>query len=296
MDTEVRMQRYMPAYTCAEIQTQRHIPIGTHTEVHTCRCINKHKYTEIHSHRCRHRVTQLCIHTEVILQRYIHSAACTEVHTCRYIRRDAYLQIHTQRCIHYMHTCRIQNPDIPRAERFGAAQSRAAGRGGTGRRRVGSPRTQPTLLPHRASKTIVLNVWFVGSPQRGPRRSSTQSSALKIEGGGFSDFRTRRTTKEGGVLRKRGEILRRRGGFFEEEGVLRRTPLLCSFFGAEDRRPPIFDLRSRRSKNPPPSSIFDLRSRRSKNPPIFDLRPRRVGRRSDGRRGGGGTGLLFHPV
>ena len=44
--------------------------------------------------------------------------------------------------------------------------------------------------------------------------------------------------------------------------------------------PHIFDLRSRRSKTPPPSSIFDLRPRRSKNPPIFDLRPRRMSRRS----------------
>ena len=31
---------------------------------------------------------------------------------------------------------RIQNPDVPRAERFGAAQSGAAGRGGTGQDRT----------------------------------------------------------------------------------------------------------------------------------------------------------------
>ena len=56
-------------------------------------------------------------------------------------------------------TCRIQNPDTPRAGRVGR---RTAGRlrGGPGRirrRRVCSRRTQPSLVPSRASKTTVLN-------------------------------------------------------------------------------------------------------------------------------------------
>ena len=41
-----------------------------------------------------------------------------------------------------------------------AGRRRGAGSGKTGRRRVGSPRTQPSLLPPRASKTIVPNVFF----------------------------------------------------------------------------------------------------------------------------------------
>ena len=57
------------------------------------------------------------------------------------------------------------------------------------------------------------------------------------------------SSKKGGILRRRGILQRRE--------VLRRTPLLSSFFGAEDQRTPIFDLRSRRSKNPP---ILNLRS------------------------------------
>ena len=67
-----------------------------------------------------------------------------------------------------------------------------------------------------------------------------------------------------------------------------------SIFGPEERRPPIFDFRSRRSKNPP---IFNLRSSEPKLeelPPIFDLGPRRMGRRSDGR-GGGGEWDFFSP-
>ena len=61
------------------------------------------------------------------------------------------------------------------------------------------------------------------------------------------------------------------------------------FFGAEDRRTPIFDLRSRRSTIFP-TLIFDRRpsAPEIEEPPIFDLRPRRRGRRSDERREGGG--------
>ena len=54
-------------------------------------------------------------------------------------------------------TCRIQNSDIPRAGRDGAAHGGTEGRGGDGqdgRRRVGSPRRQPSLLlPRRSKKT-----------------------------------------------------------------------------------------------------------------------------------------------
>ena len=80
-----------------------------------------------------------------------------------------------------------------------------------------------------------------------------------------------------------------------------------SMFEAEDRRPAIFVLRSRRSKNIPPSSIFGAEDRRlphlqssifgaeDRRPLIFD--PRRMGRRSDRRRGGffedGGGSSIF---
>ena len=47
-----------------------------------------------------------------------------------------------------------------------------------------------------------------------------------------------------------------------------------------------FDFRSRRSNNSL-SSIFDVRFRRSKNPPIFDCRPRRIHRSNIGRKNGG---------
>ena len=78
-----------------------------------------------------------------------------------HIRNRMFPDIHCMNMFSNTLICRIQNPDIPRAERFGAAQSRAAGRGGTRQDRtprVGSPRTQPSLLPPKASKTIVLNV------------------------------------------------------------------------------------------------------------------------------------------
>ena len=61
-----------------------------------------------------------------------------------------------------------------------------------------------------------------------------------------------------------------------------------SIFGAEDRRPPIFDLRSRRPKNFP---IFNLRSWELKiedtSSSIFG--PKNGSNGSDGRRRGGGT-------
>ena len=49
---------------------------------------------------------------------------------------------------HNCRTFRIQNPDIPLADRFGAAQSGAAGRGGTGQDRTPTGRfAQDTTVP-----------------------------------------------------------------------------------------------------------------------------------------------------
>ena len=56
-------------------------------------------------------------------------------------------------------TCRIQNPDIPRAGRVGAPGG-AAGRGRAGqggRRQNNSPRRQASLVTPKASKTRLLN-------------------------------------------------------------------------------------------------------------------------------------------
>lgn len=57
--------------------------------------------------------------------------------------------------------CRIQNPDIPRTGRVGAAyggpgQEGVPGR--TGREQIGSPRRRPSLAASRALKSSVLNV------------------------------------------------------------------------------------------------------------------------------------------
>ena len=52
--------------------------------------------------------------------------------------------------------CRIQDPNIPRAGRVGAAHG-GAGPGRTGRRRIGSSWKQPSLVLPRASSTYVLN-------------------------------------------------------------------------------------------------------------------------------------------
>ena len=61
-------------------------------------------------------------------------------------------------------SCRVQNLDIPRAGRVGAAHSWGAGRGGSGRRRVCSPRRQPTLMPSSVSTTSVLNASSEAQP------------------------------------------------------------------------------------------------------------------------------------
>ena len=58
----------------------------------------------------------------------------------------------------YEYTCRVQNPDIPRAGRVRAAHGGAAGPSRTGRRRIGPPRGRTSLLPSRVPKTTVLNV------------------------------------------------------------------------------------------------------------------------------------------
>ena len=72
-----------------------------------------------------------------------------------------------------------------------------------------------------------------------------------------SDPKNEETKKEAGRGFFEEEGSSKKGGFFEE------IPLLSSFFEAEDRRIAIFGLRSRRSKNPSPTSTFDLRDRRS---------------------------------
>ena len=50
----------------------------------------------------------------------------------------------------------MSNPK-PRHTTGGSGRSGGTGRGGAGRRQVGSPRRRPTLLPSRASYTTVLN-------------------------------------------------------------------------------------------------------------------------------------------
>ena len=113
-------------------------------------------------------------------------------------------------------------------------------------------------------------------PPRSPRRSSTQYSALKFEDGGkFFDFLTRRMEKEEGDSSKKGGILRRRRGSSKKRGILRRRGSSSKIGGSSKKGGgKFFVLRVRRSKTSP---IFDLRTRRSKNPPssIFDLRSRR---------------------
>ena len=123
-------------------------------------------------------------------------------------------------------------------------------------------------------------------PPRGPRRSSTRSSALEIEYGGFLDLRTRRTKKEGGSSKKGGVggVLRKRRGILRRRGVFEERGRGFSFFGSEDRRPPIFalrssepkiedpHLRSSETKIHEPSAIFDLRVEIEELLPIFNLR------------------------
>ena len=133
-------------------------------------------------------------------------------------------------------------------------------------------------------------------------------SCPKIEDGGFFDLRGRRT-KMGGSSIFSSEERRWVGSSFFGAGRsktrphLRRTPHLeepLSIFEEplhlrrarpSSKKPlssksPIFDLRSRRSKNAP---ILNLRlsAPKTEEPSIFDLRPRRMVRRSDGRRGRG---------
>ena len=124
---------------------------------------------------------------------------------------------------------------------------------------------------------------------------------------GFFDFQFRRTKMGGFVLQLRGSkmgVLRFGAGRSKTRPHLRRTPP-SSKNPCHLRR-----TRSLSSKNPPsssknpffeepsPFSIFGAEDRRTPysrysepkieepNPPIFDLRPRRMVRRSDGRRRG----------
>ena len=64
--------------------------------------------------------------------------------------------------LHEDHTCRVQNPDIPRAGRCGAARGGAgrgrAGTGSAGRRRDSSPRGKQPLSPPRRWKNVPLGV------------------------------------------------------------------------------------------------------------------------------------------
>ena len=55
-------------------------------------------------------------------------------------------------------TCRIQNPDIPRAGRVGARRGGEAGSGRTGCKQKFSPRREASLVPSKASKSRGLNV------------------------------------------------------------------------------------------------------------------------------------------
>ena len=57
-----------------------------------------------------------------------------------------------------------------------------AGPGRTERRRVGSPRTQPSLLPPNASKAIVLNVSSEARPKEVPCKPMEEQSPRFIRG------------------------------------------------------------------------------------------------------------------
>ena len=113
------------------------------------------------------------------------------------------------------------------------------------------------------SLTSVNICFFVLSKRRSPRdpwRSSTQSSAPKIEdGGGFFVLRSSDPKNEDDPLPSS-----KSPSIFEEPPHLRSS-------GPEDRRSPIFDFRSRRTKNLPhlQSSIFDPEDRRTPPSSIF---------------------------
>ena len=97
---------------------------------------------------------------------------------------------------------------------------------------------------------------------------------------------------ESSIRIRRTFNLRRTPSPIFEETPSSKNPVPSSIFGAEDRRTAPSHLRSLepKSEEPSPSSVYDLCRRRSKNPPsIFDLRPRRMVRRSDGRQGKGAT-------
>ena len=138
------------------------------------------------------------------------------------------------------------------------------------------------------------------------RRGVLRYSGPKNEGGGNCSIvgvEERRWNlpapkiEDGGILRssepedRRAFPIFEKSPIFEEPRHFRRTLYLrrarpFSIFGAgSTKNPPIFDLRIRKHEEPP---IFNLRSSDPKieESPIFDHRPRRMVRRSDGRRGG----------
>ena len=81
--------------------------------------------------------------------------------------------------------CRIQNPDIPRAGRVGAAQGGAAGRGGD--EQEGSPtsrfaqNTTSFLFPRRATKTL-LGVSLEARAKATPCKSTEEQKPRLITG------------------------------------------------------------------------------------------------------------------
>ena len=81
--------------------------------------------------------------------------------------------------------CRVQNPDIQRAVRGGAAHGGAAGgagQAGSGRRRVGLPRRHPSRLPPRALKQTVLDVSSEGRTNKYPCKAIAEQSERLIRG------------------------------------------------------------------------------------------------------------------
>ena len=114
-------------------------------------------------------VQHVCVYTLISLYRNIAVRTmrppCITIQlqiacTCIQIRIDITLN-YIANTYNIRFTCRIPNTDIRRADASGRRKAGRRGRVGPGRtgcRLVGSPRTQLSLLPPRASKTVVLNV------------------------------------------------------------------------------------------------------------------------------------------
>ena len=74
---------------------------------------------------------------------------------CVYVYMCICISVHMRICVNvyvYIYTCRVQNPDIPRAGRGGSGRG-GAWPGRKGRRRFGSPRKHLSLV----HTTTVLN-------------------------------------------------------------------------------------------------------------------------------------------